>query len=140
MTLDAMFDESHLIPADIKRIFGGLLETSEFSVWEKLWKSKLEDLLTVYKTDPNKTFLTINHLAGEGDIQKPQDQASQIPVEVLTDIKDKAKKAFFEIPVAGVPSERWASMTQRPGENISQFVKRLETVKNLMILSLEETP
>lgn len=128
MVIDTVFDETVLVPADLKRIFGGILESPEFSVWEKIWKSKLEDLITTYKLDPNKAFLTMDYLAGEGDWSKGQDQANQIPVEVLRDIKNKAKAAFLEMPVAGVPAQQWASMLQRPGENISQFAKRLQVI------------
>lgn len=35
--------------------------------------------------------------------------------------------AFMELPVAGVPAQQWATMRQLPGENISQFAKRLQT-------------
>lgn len=128
MTIDTVFDESTLVPADLRRIFGGILENPELSVWEKIWKSKLEDLLTTLKADPNRAFLTLDHLSGEGDWIKGQEQANHIPTEVLKEIKDRAKKAFLEMPVAGVPAQQWATMLQRPGENISQFAKRLQTV------------
>lgn len=34
--------------------------------------------------------------------------------------------AFIELPVAGVLAQQWATMRQMPGENISQFAKRLQ--------------
>lgn len=126
MTLEAIFEEYLMTPHDLKRVFGGLLETPELRVWEKLWQSKLEDVVVTCKSDLATSHLTIQHLMGEGEFSPAQRQAELIPKEILRDIKSKALTAFFEIPLAGIPTERWASMMQMPGENIAQFVKRLE--------------
>lgn len=126
MTLDTLLDENILVPADLRRIFGGILDRPEFVVWEKIWKDKLQELLTSYKSDATRTFLTLDHLVGEGEWLKGQQQAATIPSEVLKDTKDKAKMAFIELLVAGVPAQQWATMRQMPGENISQFAKRLQ--------------
>lgn len=68
----------------------------------------------------------LNHLSGEGDVEKLQDQANVILAEVLNDIKNMAKKASLSMPSPGAPSERYAAIWQGPEENFVDFVTRLK--------------
>lgn len=126
MVLETILDENILVPNDIKKIFGGLLTVPRFLVWEKLWQGKLRVLLDIYKQDPGRAFLTLEHLTGEGDWEKGQDQAAVIPSPVLKEIKEVARVAFFSVPMPGMPVQRFATMTQEPGEDICQFFQKVQ--------------
>lgn len=126
MVLETILDENILVPNDAKKIFGGLLTPPRFLVWEKMWQGKLRTLLEVYKHNPGRAFLTLQHLAGEGDWSKSQDQAAVIPSPVLKEITEAARVAFYNVPVPGMPAQRFATLCQEPGEDICQFVQRVQ--------------
>lgn len=128
MVLETILDENILVPNDTKKTFGGLLTAPRFLVWEKLWQNKLRMLLESYKQDPGRAFLTTEHLTGEGDWEKSQDQGAVIPSPVLREIKEVGRVAFFSVPVPGMPAQRFATMTQEPGEDICQFVQRVQSL------------
>lgn len=135
--LRATLDGSILVPADLKSIFSNLLDENEFIVWERKWKQELKELLPIYENNPWKNFLTINHLAGEGDFRKGQEQADVLPPSVLEDIKKVAKRVFSQMPTAGVPSAKYALVKQEPGETFSAFVKRVRAVVSRKIQGAE---
>lgn len=59
-------------------------------------------------------------------MEKPQDQAANIPEEILNDIKNAAKRALLCLPSPTAPSEGYAVIMQRPEENFDDFVDRLK--------------
>lgn len=67
----------------------------------------------------------MDHLCGEGDFKKQQDQADTIPAEVLGDIREVALATLFQMPKPGESSANYAFIRQEPGGNFCQFVERL---------------
>lgn len=130
-------DNNITVPADLKYIMSGLLEESQYIVWEQDWKELVRDLHKMYQRDQGKAFLTLDHLFGEGDFRKAQDQANVIPTEVLGELREAAKMAFFQVPTPGVPSKRFATIRQEPGENFSEFYKKLKDAVGKQIKSVE---
>lgn len=131
--LNATLDGTTLVPADLKSIFSNLLDEPEFLVWERMWKKMIKGLLDIYLRDQRKAFLTMDHLCGEGDFKKGQDQEDTIPAEVLDDLKGAARSAFFGMPIPDVPSKKYASIVQEPGENFRDFVNRLKAAAGRQI-------
>lgn len=123
--LQATFTATTLVPADLKTIMASLLDKPELWVWERAWKRRVRNLLSSYENDQRRAFLTMDHLWGEGDFEKAQDQADTIPAEVLKDIKEAAHKALLSLPTPGVPSSNFVSVKQVPGKNFFDFFKRL---------------
>lgn len=134
---NATLDGTILVPSDLKSIFSNLLDEPEYLMWERTWKKSLKGLLTIYEKDPRKAFLTLSHLCGEGDFKKGEDQADTIPPEVLDDIKVAARTAFLKMPTPGVPSKKYASIVQEPGENFCDFVKQLKAAAGRQIKGVE---
>lgn len=89
---------------------------------------QLKRLLDTYRTDANLAFLTLEHLTGEGDWSKGQDQATLIPSKVLKEISEAARNAFYKVPTPGISALRFATIKQKPGEDICQFVRRVQTL------------
>lgn len=87
-----------LVPHDIKRIISCLLSSNEHRLWQGLWKEHLAEQLPLILQDPNNANLTLDHLFGENQLSKPQDQANQIPKPVLDIIWGAAEKTFFNMP------------------------------------------
>lgn len=55
----------------------------------------------------------------------PAEQAVHLPKNVLTDIKEAAKKAILQIAPAEIHDIPYSSIRQRPTEPFSSFVDRL---------------
>lgn len=68
----------------------------------------------------------MNHLCGEGDFKKLQDQADTIPSEALGELRELALATLFQMPKPGEPSANYAFIRQEPGENFCQFIERLQ--------------
>lgn len=133
----ATLDSTVLVQADLKSIFSNLMDETEYIVWERIWKKELKELLPIYQGDPRKNLLTINHIAGEGDFRKGQEQADVIPAEVLDDIKEVAKGVFHQMPTPGVPSTKYVMIRQEPGENFCAFVKRVKAAVARQVIGTE---
>lgn len=101
-------DSNIVVPADLEYIMSSLLEEPQYIAWQEIWKELVRDLYQVYQRDQGKAFLTLDHLFGEGEFQKTQDQASTIPDEVLGELKEAAKTAFFQVPTPSMPSRKFA--------------------------------
>lgn len=84
--LNATFSTNVVVPSDIKTVMSSLLSDAQYWIWERSWNRKLKELLEMYGADPQKAFLTLVHLMGEGNMEKLQDQTKSIPPEVLQDI------------------------------------------------------
>lgn len=125
--LFATLSSTILVPVDLKTIMKSLMGKVEYLAWERFWKSKVEELHSIYQRDQTKAFLTMNHLCGEGDFKKSQDQADTIPAEVLGDLREVAISTLFQMLQPGVPSANYAFIRQEPGGNFCLFVERLQT-------------
>lgn len=113
------------VPSDIKIVMRCLLPGVEFWIWERFWKRRLKNLLEVYKRDSLKAFITMDHLLGEGNFKKPQDQVLIIPPEVLEDIKGMAERALLCLPSRTAPSVEYIVIKQGAEENFIDFIDRL---------------
>lgn len=82
-------------------------------------------MYTVYQRDQRKAFITLDHLYGEADFKKSQDQVDTIPTEVLEDLREAALATLFRMPVPGMPSAGYSSIRQEPGENFCEFIEML---------------
>lgn len=82
----------------------------EYVAWERLWKAKVEELLLVYQKDQTKSFLSMDHLCGEDNFKKTQNQTDVIPAEVLGDIR--LLLLYFKCPNPGSPPPTMHSLNK----------------------------
>ncbi|RMC03854.1 hypothetical protein DUI87_19607 [Hirundo rustica rustica] len=64
-------------------------------------------------------------MAGDPPLDSAVRQASFLPRDVLTDIKDAARKAMVQIPPAGVTESLFTDVKQGPSEPFASFIDRL---------------
>lgn len=114
-----------LVPHDIKHVISCLLSSTQFKLWLGLWKEQLTEHLPIITRDPNHANLTLDHLCGEGQWSKPQDQANQIPRAVLEIIWGVAEKVFFTMPSKTTTKISYTDIKQGPTEDFIEFVDRL---------------
>lgn len=110
--LEATFSAYTLVPHDIKNIINCILSPAEYMLWERHWKRHLKTLSDTYAKDANQTDWTIEQLAGEGDLQKPSDQATTLPEVALQDIAIAAKTSLFLTPDDSVPTQYFSNIKQ----------------------------
>lgn len=122
----ATFSAHTMVPHDIRNILSCLLSPAEFILWERHWKKQLRDLLPRYRGNQNRAHLTLDHLCREGDYDKPQDQATDIPELVLEDIKRAAKRALLLTPSDSTPTQAFSNIKQGLEESFMQFINRLK--------------
>ncbi|XP_015475791.1 endogenous retrovirus group K member 113 Gag polyprotein-like [Parus major] len=129
--LKATFSANETVPSDLKDLFSCLLSSAEFRLWKQGWKRALETMLpellhsedTAVDADGNP--LTLDHLCGEGNWAKPEEQARGIPRSVLVKIAEAAEKAFNAMPEEE-PQASFLSIKQFPSEPFVKFVDRLQ--------------
>ncbi|XP_014118271.1 PREDICTED: uncharacterized protein LOC106628956 [Pseudopodoces humilis] len=102
------------------------LSQAEYMLWERQWKKHLKQLADAYAKDANKPNLTLEQLAGEGDFQKPRDQARDLPEAALHDITNAAKTSLFVTPDDKVPTQSFTNIKQGASESFIKFVDKLK--------------
>ncbi|RMB96973.1 hypothetical protein DUI87_26553 [Hirundo rustica rustica] len=81
---------------------------SQFIIWEAKWRRALNELRDKYQGGAN-AGITV----------------ALLPREVLTDIKNAARKAMVQIPLTGVTESSYTDIKQGPSESFTSFVDRL---------------
>ncbi|RMC21253.1 hypothetical protein DUI87_02113 [Hirundo rustica rustica] len=122
--LKGTFNIYDLTPFDLRSLASMILSDSQFIIWEAKWRKILNELRTKYQGGPNAGF-TVAQLAGDPPLDSPARQARLFPREVLTDIKNAARKAMVQIPPAGVTESNFTDIKQGPSESFTSFVDRL---------------
>ncbi|RMC00736.1 hypothetical protein DUI87_22419 [Hirundo rustica rustica] len=101
-----------------------ILSNSQFILWEAKWRKILNDYRIKYQGGANAGF-TVAKLAGDPPLDSAARQARFFPRDVLTDIKDAARKAMMQIPPTGVTESIFTEVKQGPSEPFASFVDRL---------------
>ncbi|RMB91546.1 hypothetical protein DUI87_32125 [Hirundo rustica rustica] len=97
--LKGTFNIYDLTPFDLRSLATMILSDSQFILWEAKWRKILNDYRIKYP--------------------------SFLPRDVLTDIKDAARKAMVQIPPAGVTESLFTDVKQGPSEPFASFIDRL---------------
>ncbi|XP_039944911.1 endogenous retrovirus group K member 5 Gag polyprotein-like [Hirundo rustica] len=122
--LKGTFNIYDLTPFDLKSLASMILTDSQFIIWEAKWRKALNELRVKYQGRAN-AGLTVGQLAGDPALDSPAHQAKLFPREVLTDIKNAARKAMVQIPPAGVTESIFTDIKQGPSESFTSFVDHL---------------
>ncbi|RMC22073.1 hypothetical protein DUI87_02945 [Hirundo rustica rustica] len=122
--LKGTFNTYDLTPFDLKSLASMILTDSQFIIWEAKWRKALNELRDKYQGGVTAS-LTIAQLAGDPPLNSPARQARLFPREVLTDIKNAARKAMVQIPPTGVTESSYTDIKQGPSESFTSFVDRL---------------
>ncbi|RMC03702.1 hypothetical protein DUI87_19694 [Hirundo rustica rustica] len=101
-----------------------ILTDSQFIIWEAKWRRALNELRDKYQGGAN-AGLTVAQLAGDPPLDNPAPEARLFPREVLTDIKNAARKAMVQIPSTGVTESSYTDMKQGPSKSFTSFINRL---------------
>ncbi|TRZ06100.1 hypothetical protein HGM15179_021007, partial [Zosterops borbonicus] len=126
------------VPADLKHLFRCLTNSTEYKLWEALWKDLLKRALQSLLADPTTAVdekgvkLTLDHLSGDGQWALAPTQASDIPNPVLDKVKYAAEKAFLGMQPPD-PPPTYSTIFQGPAEPYTQFVERLSQVIELQV-------
>lgn len=115
-----------MVPHDIKNIMGCLLSLAEYIIWERVWKKHLRQLIDKYANNPSLAQLTMEHLCGEGNFNKPSDQAQAIPESVLKDIKHTAEISLLNTHKDATPPLNFPNIKQEPNATFTKFVDWLK--------------
>lgn len=94
-----------LVPHDIQHVMS-LLSPTELLLWES-GKKSLKALLNNYKSEDRRAHFTVEHLSGEGQLEKPQEQAQHLHKAILEDIKNTAESALFQTPDGTTPQQNF---------------------------------
>ncbi|RMC20013.1 hypothetical protein DUI87_00859 [Hirundo rustica rustica] len=122
--LKGTFNIYDLTPFDLRSLATMILSDSQFILWEAKWRKILNDYRIKYQGGANAGF-TVAQLAGDPPLDSAARQASFLPRDVLTDIKDAARKAMVQIPPAGVTESLFTDVKQGPSEPFASFIDRL---------------
>ncbi|RMC16945.1 hypothetical protein DUI87_06200 [Hirundo rustica rustica] len=122
--LKGTFNIYDLTPFDLRSLATMILSDSQFILWEAKWRKNLNDYRIKYQGGANAGF-TVAQLAGDPPLDSAARQASFLPRDVLTDIKDAARKAMVQIPPAGVTESLFTDVKQGPSEPFASFIDRL---------------
>ncbi|RMC03624.1 hypothetical protein DUI87_19800 [Hirundo rustica rustica] len=122
--LKGTFNIYDLTPFDIRSLATMILSDSQFILWEAKWRKILNDYRIKYQGGANAGF-TVAQMAGDPPLDSAVRQASFLPRDVLTDIKDAARKAMVQIPPAGVTESLFTEVKQGPSEPFASFIDRL---------------
>ncbi|RMC09698.1 hypothetical protein DUI87_13484 [Hirundo rustica rustica] len=122
--LKGTFNIYDLTPFDLRSLATMILSDSQFILWEAKWRKILNDYRIKYQGGANAGF-TVAQLAGDPPLDSAARQASFLPRDVLTDIKDAARKAMVQIPPAGVTESLFTDVKQCPSEPFASFIDRL---------------
>ncbi|RMB89730.1 hypothetical protein DUI87_33927 [Hirundo rustica rustica] len=121
--LKGTFKIYDLAPFDLKSLASMILTDSQFIIWVAKWRKALE-LRNKYQGGTNAGF-TVAQLAGDPPLDNPAHQARLFPQEVLTDIKNAARKEMVQIPPTGVTENLYSDIKQGPSESFTSFIDRL---------------
>ncbi|RMC04586.1 hypothetical protein DUI87_18833 [Hirundo rustica rustica] len=122
--LKGTFNIYDLTLFDLKSLASMVLTDSQFIIWEAKWRRALNELRDKYQGGAN-AGLTVAQLAGDPPLDNPAHQARLFPREVLTDIKNAARKAMVQIPPTGVTESSHTDIKQSPSESFTSFINRL---------------
>ncbi|RMB92988.1 hypothetical protein DUI87_30494 [Hirundo rustica rustica] len=119
-----------VIPADLRQLSSCLLDSTEFKLWEAVWRQLLREALPSLLADPetaideNGNALTLEQLMGEGRWMDTTDQVSSIPIKALQTIREHAVTAFFSMVPDG-PIIPYYKIVQGTKEAFTKFVEQL---------------
>ncbi|RMC20001.1 hypothetical protein DUI87_00847 [Hirundo rustica rustica] len=119
--LKGTFNIYDLTPFDLRSLATMILSDSQFILWEAKWRKILNDYRIKYQGGANAGF-TVAQLASDPPLDSAARQASFLPRDVLTDIKDAARKAMVQIPPAGVTESLFTDVKQGPSEPFASFI------------------
>ncbi|RMB92328.1 hypothetical protein DUI87_31201 [Hirundo rustica rustica] len=122
--LKGTFNIYDLTPFDLKSLASMILTDSQFIIWEAKWRRALNELRDKYQGGTNAGF-TVAQLAGDPPLDNPARQARHFPRELLTDIKNAARKAMVQIPLTGVTESSYTDIKQGPSESFTSFINSL---------------
>ncbi|RMB92781.1 hypothetical protein DUI87_30831 [Hirundo rustica rustica] len=97
--LKGTFNIYDLTPYDLRSLASMILSDSQLIIWEAKWRKILNDYRIKYRGGANAGF-SVAQLAGDPPLDSPTHQARLFPRDVLTDIKNAARKAMVQIPPA----------------------------------------
>ncbi|RMC20584.1 hypothetical protein DUI87_01435 [Hirundo rustica rustica] len=130
--LKETFNIYDLTPYDLRSLVSIILSDSQFIIWKAKWRKILNELKTKYQGGPNASF-TVAQLDSDPSLDSPARQAKLFPREVLTDIKNAARKAMVQIPPAGVTESIFTDIKQGPSESFTSFVNHLTQAVNRQV-------
>uniref|UniRef100_A0A8C9UE69 Retroviral nucleocapsid Gag protein p24 C-terminal domain-containing protein n=1 Tax=Serinus canaria TaxID=9135 RepID=A0A8C9UE69_SERCA len=113
-----------LLPHDCRGLVSLIVPELQFQEWDVRWRRALAHLRNRYAGGPHAA-LTLAQLAGDEPHDSPEDQAAQLPPDVIADIKEAARKAILQIEPAGTPEGFFTEVKQGPTEPFTSFVHRL---------------
>uniref|UniRef100_A0A803V0P5 CCHC-type domain-containing protein n=1 Tax=Ficedula albicollis TaxID=59894 RepID=A0A803V0P5_FICAL len=122
--LKGIFNEYDLTPFDVRSLALLMLTDTQVLIWESKWRRALQELQNKYQRGPHANF-TIAELAGDPPHNNPAQQAARLPREVLTDVKEAARRVILQISPAGAHDVIYTEIKQGPSEPFSSFVDKL---------------
>ncbi|RMC20321.1 hypothetical protein DUI87_01170 [Hirundo rustica rustica] len=122
--LKGTFNIYDLTPFDLKSLASMILTDSQFIIWEAKWRRALNELRDKYQGGANAGS-TVAQLASDPPLDNPARQARLFPRELLTDIKNAARKAMVQIPPTGVTESSYTDLKQGPSESFTSFIDHL---------------
>lgn len=135
--LNVTFLAHVLVLHDLQHIMFLLLFLTELPLWESLWNKQLKVLIKNYKNEEARALLTIDLLRREGDFEKPQDQAQDIPRAVLEDIKNAVQTALSQTPDGTTPQQNSTDIHQGVDETYIKFIDRRQETIDKQIVCLQ---
>ncbi|XP_054372133.1 uncharacterized protein LOC129046810 [Molothrus ater] len=136
--LQAVLAESVITPADLRRVFRCLLNSTEQVLWEAAWRKEALKVLPSLWDSPNSRtsvdgeVISIDHMLGTGNWSDGAAQVRAIPVEVLQQTARAAEKAFLGLRAAA-PQVPYAKVLQGAEEPFLEFVERLRKSINYQV-------
>lgn len=122
--LKLTFNIYDLTPYDLRCLASMILTDTQVLVWDMRWRRALGELRARYQGGKNVN-LTMSQLAGDPPEDNLVQQSARLPQEVLSDIKEAARKAVLKIAPAGVQDTIYTDIRQGPWESFSSFTDRL---------------
>ncbi|XP_053834284.1 endogenous retrovirus group K member 5 Gag polyprotein-like [Vidua macroura] len=132
--LKSIFGMYDLTPYDLKYLATSVLTDTQALVWQKAWRRSLEELRARYQGGPNVN-LTMVQLAGDPPEDDPTQQAVRLPRNVLSNMKEAARRAILQIAPEGVQDNIYTEIKQGPLEPFSSFVDRLSQAVERQVIN-----
>lgn len=119
-----MFEVYDLISYDCKYIAATILTDFQYILWEVKWRRALERLIASYDGGQNAA-LTLAQLADDPPHNRPKHQATDLPQNVVADIKEAAQKAILQIQPTVSPEGTFTEVKQGASEPFTSFIDQL---------------
>ncbi|KAF4804845.1 hypothetical protein TURU_004250 [Turdus rufiventris] len=128
--LKGTFNIYDLTLCDLRSLVSLILTDTQALIWDSRWRRALGELRTKYQGGPNAA-LTLAQLAGDPLEDNPAQQA-RLPREVLSDIKEAARKATLQIAPAGIQDTIYTDrLIQAVDRQVTDGAAKLHLLKSL---------